>query len=545
MSIAAATLPEYKQFNVDILAGLARKLSNRFSKDKKSAIFSEVAPRAPNRPSPFVNQDDEHHRSSRFSRHVGSEAGSSSSAAPVVNRPLLTTRPQRAKSDKFCSVHRVTTHNTADCRAANAQGDGQSRAVGAAGSVSNVKKCFTCGVSGWTKEHVCNTARPNNDEYTFGAMSMGPARAHNNNYIADAIATTEQAITRGNSSFSGDMDITGDAAYDIARQAQQCKFHPIFSLPPDNKSNMIIIPIIIQSIRTYAIIDTGATFSMISPSFVSFLGTSVQVLPSLGTIQLGHVETLREKVGNISINLFYNNTTLLHKFEIFDFFKSENCKHVPALIGLDLCHKLGIGMTGLALTHLDLKQNNPFPPAPADPISKPNNSPYGTPVERDAMKAILNPLLKENANIDMKNTYGNLPGAIIHLNTKPGCIAFKKQYPLPFAYEDAVRKQIKTWLEEGVIEVATSHTGFNSPLLVVGRKNSDGIFTFDKIRLVTDVRNLNSILTVTDTQSYPLINEIMGRIGAAKIHTIIDIKSCFNSFLVAAEDRHKLSFTCP
>ncbi|KAG2199877.1 hypothetical protein INT45_011892 [Circinella minor] len=180
---------------------------------------------------------------------------------------------------------------------------------------------------------------------------------------------------------------------------------------------------------------------------------------------------------------------------------------------MDIFSTLNIGLTGLSLSHFNIQDsNNPFPPAPADPISKPNNSPYGTEVEREAMKAMLDPLLKENANIDMKNTYCNLPGAVIHLNTKPGCIAFKKQYPLPYAYETAVRKQINTWLDEGVIELATSHTGFNSPLLVVAKKNADGIFSFDKIRLVTDVRNLNSILTITDTQSYPLIHDILGRI---------------------------------
>lgn len=39
----------------------------------------------------------------------------------------------------------------------------------------------------------------------------------------------------------------------IAEQAQQCKTHPIFSMPPNNKSNMIIIPLIIQDVKTHAI----------------------------------------------------------------------------------------------------------------------------------------------------------------------------------------------------------------------------------------------------------------------------------------------------
>jgi hypothetical protein len=41
------------------------------------------------------------------------------------------------------------------------------------------------------------------------------------------------------------------------------------------------------------------------------------------------------------------------------------------------------------------------------------------------METALKPLSKANANIDIKNTYCNLPRAIIFLKTKPaGCIAF-------------------------------------------------------------------------------------------------------------------------
>jgi putative transposase len=100
-------------------------------------------------------------------------------------------------------------------------------------------------------------------------------------------------------------------------------------------------------------------------------------------------------------------------------------------------------------------------------------------------------------------------------------------------------------LDEGVVEPAPSHTGFNSPLLVVSKKDLDGVYSFKKPRVVADVRNLNSILEVTDTQSFPLISEIHARLGGATVHSIIDIRSCFNSFLVAPEDRHKLAFTCP
>ncbi|KAI7884993.1 uncharacterized protein EV154DRAFT_567822 [Mucor mucedo] len=474
---------------------------------RKSVPFLESAPRAPKRPVTSINQDDEFHQSSRLSRHA-SVTEAIIPSYPTHTRPVVPIRQAKARIDKYCTFRRAHTHKTSECRAANANNNTLPD------HAPTDKECYTCGVFGWSRSHICNTSRRNDTtgdesprDYHLGAMNFGPGRA-NNNYIADAVATAEYATSLGTSqswennanimrtssvsepSLSTDTDTADDAAREIARRAQQCKFHTEFSLPPDNKSNMIIIPVIIQNIRTYAIIDTGATFSMIFPSFASFLGDSVSIHPSLGTVQLGHVDNVCNRQGNVLINLFYNNKTFAHTFEIFDFYKTDNNKHIPALIGVDLFHQLRIGLTGLALSHFDLQNNNPFPPSPADPISKPNSSPYGAKVERDSMMKVLNPLLMTNSKIDMKSTYCNLPGAVINLNTKPGCISFKKQYPLPFAYEAAVRKQISTRLNEGVIDVSTSHTGFNAPLLVVGRKNSDGIFTFDKIRLVTDVRNL-------------------------------------------------------
>ncbi|KAI8636614.1 hypothetical protein BD408DRAFT_448318 [Parasitella parasitica] len=60
-------------------------------------------------------------------------------------------------------------------------------------------------------------------------------------------------------------------------------------------------------------------------------------------------------------------------------------------------------------------------------------------------------LLLENSQIDMKNTACNLPDLIIKLDTTPGSVAWRAQYPLPEAYRDVVAKQIQIWLDEGVI----------------------------------------------------------------------------------------------
>ncbi|KAL0582199.1 hypothetical protein ABG067_007993, partial [Albugo candida] len=103
------------------------------------------------------------------------------------------------------------------------------------------------------------------------------------------------------------------------------------------------------------------------------------------------------------------------------------------------------------------------------------------------MTETLKPLFKENSEIDIKNTFCNLPGSMVSLRTKKDCVAFKKQYPQPYAYKDAVLAQISKWSDEGVIEAAPSHTGFNAPLLVISKKDPvTGLYSFDKPRVVLD-----------------------------------------------------------
>jgi hypothetical protein len=108
----------------------------------------------------------------------------------------------------------------------------------------------------------------------------------------------------------------------------------------------------------------------------------------------------------------------------------------------------------------------------------------------------------------MKNTACNLPDSIIKLDTTPGSIAWRAQYPLLKAYRDVVAKQIQIWLDEGVIVCSASHTRFDHPLLVVKKKDVDGDYSMSKPRVVCDIRKLNAILKVDDKQQLPLVPSI-------------------------------------
>ena len=143
----------------------------------------------------------------------------------------------------------ITTHSTEKCRAA-----GKAPVPAPITSaVVNTKKCNTCHAPGWTYGHVCaNTAvRSSAAPYYHhiaalskedSSPSLAPmfglgAPADSSSPIVRRDNNAGITVTDDSTSLNNDMIAS------IARQAQACKYHSIFSLSPVNKSNMLIIPL--------------------------------------------------------------------------------------------------------------------------------------------------------------------------------------------------------------------------------------------------------------------------------------------------------------
>jgi hypothetical protein len=520
--------------------GIARDLYNDLYKDKG----------LPGVVCASVSSEKNIHRESDKSKYADPALGvASSSVSPRATGKV--SKHSNGPTAKYCSFHKSDTHDTSRCkalsRASTALANQQASVpvpvptttLAPAPRINN-RTCHTCGAPGWTREHRCNTAvrneSPSAPVRRFGMMNIAGTASRATVSSGLAHSTTEVRSSPVAAIPSQEYMDTDEHA---AMMAQLCKSNE-FSNLPKQRSNAILLPIVVENVRIYAYLDTGCTFSICSPRFFRSLG--VGFTPSSGTVQLGHVNSQQPRLGYTSLNVFYNKISIKHTFEIFDFFTEDDC--APILLGLDIMPLLNIGITGLVSSWFEY--TGPALPSPIDPEDiKPNDSPFGTAEERQLMEAKLQPLLVANANIDLKNTYCNLPGAIVQLETQPGKVAYRKPYPIPVAYKQAVLDQIETWKDEGVIEVAQSHTGFNSPLLCVSKKDVDGVYSFKKPRVVADVRELNSILISTDKYNIPLITDIHERLSNSKIITSIDIHSCFTSFLVDPAHKSKLNFMCP
>ena len=130
--------------------------------------------------------------------------------------------------------------------------------------------------------------------------------------------------------------------------------------------------------------------------------------------------------------------------------------------------------------------------------------------------------------------------------TIPNDIAkpWQNQYKIPQSKFNQMDETIKSWLDAGRIEAATSDTT-NLPLTGAPKKNP---ITGEKtdIRTNIDGRPVNEILKATGQiipPSLPKIDELFDRLSEAEIITVLDISDAFPSCRVHPETRKYLQFT--
>ena len=108
-------------------------------------------------------------------------------------------------------------------------------------------------------------------------------------------------------------------------------------------------------------------------------------------------------------------------------------------------------------------------------------------------------------------------------------------YRVPKAWEEKVRDELKSLLDQGVIK--PSKSPWASPIVVVGKKDGD-------VRICIDYRRLNSI-TVSDPYQMPRVDDMLDRLGRAKYLSTIDLTKGYYQVPVRASDQEKTAFVTP
>jgi putative transposase len=147
--------------------------------------------------------------------------------------------------------------------------------------------------------------------------------------------------------------------------------------------------------------------------------------------------------------------------------------------------------------------------------------------------------LAVNANIPHTD-FCTIPEAEVHLPTEHGKTTFRRQFQVAYTRRPAVDAKLKQWLKDGVIETVNMPSTFNTPLLLIPKKDATGAKT--DFRICHDFRPLNELLP-NDAWPLPLISDIFEALAGAQVFSTLDLHQAYHRFPIAVGDRYKTAFT--
>ncbi|KAI8355657.1 hypothetical protein EDC96DRAFT_566703 [Choanephora cucurbitarum] len=275
----------------------------------------------------------------------GFVAGSSTGTSKWANKSGTKVSKRSSSSGRHCELHKVNTHSTAGCKALASISSSLVAGSGATSSVSlarhadkgkgKERKCYKCGALGWSKAHVCNSGVPSVGK-NFGMMTISAsfslgslvASAGSSAQAPVGAALEWNSFAAGNSAGSfaagtsaagtpvaaGTLSAASTSSLSLgalrANESASVAFGAGSSavvssvVPPSEddmevdeqyKSNALIVPLVVENVAVYALVDSGATFSVVHPSFFSFL--SLPLVPASGSVQLGHELSSSPRLG--------------------------------------------------------------------------------------------------------------------------------------------------------------------------------------------------------------------------------------------------------
>ena len=408
-------------------------------------------------------------------------------------------------------------------------------------------KCFDCGFTPFTYAHkaVC---KKNAKNLVHGKKKKSivptPSRVTEDTDSSDdesdqhfAVATIAAPKKKGKEVSQMDTD-------------SECKQFDsdYFRKMPNNNMNtngLLYLPVILETsagikVNTWFLLDTGCTFSAISPQLVSFL--NLNICNKNGIIKLAQNNSVVDRKGQTEEELIinYGSKIVRSKFEVFDLFDDVHC-----VFGMDLLYKVGITLGNIAADWSD-RVGYEIPKIEPNPY-KPNEDPYGSEEERKIMMNELQPFIDANTSISPK-AYCNIPGSEITLPIKkdtPLANTCRRQFPIAEALRPVIQKQVEKWRENGVIKRAKPNTPHNSPIFTVRKKNSDGEYTGKEHRVVIDCRLINNALDPEKLERFPLplISDLHRKMSKHSLYTVIDLSQCFHAFKISRSSRSYLTFT--
>jgi transposase InsO family protein len=314
-------------------------------------------------------------------------------------------------------------------------------------------------------------------------------------------------------------------------------------LPPSDPvrtNSGLRIPLLLDDHRVWALFDTGAARSFVSPAVVHRIGATIQAPPHPVQIQLGQQNHFGTHLGQTSLTVaIHGSACFQHTFEVMNI--PEDC-----YFGRDLlsCSQIRIGPLPTVFADYDAPSTDPIIDQ-APPLIDPHD-PGTTDVQnhRALLLQKLQPYLDLNQQIPV-GSFCTVPEALITLETPTDKCVYVRQYPIAERMKPFFETQIAKWLAAGTIVPAPPNSTWNSPLTTVPKKDpTTGKPSKVDFRVVIDPRPINKLLP-DDGYPLPLIPDILDTVGASKatVFASFDLEAAFQQFPVHPDHQLKTTFT--
>ena len=312
---------------------------------------------------------------------------------------------------------------------------------------------------------------------------------------------------------------------------------------------------------TKALLDTGSEVSCISVNFFNHLVKNRIVLEILPVVGINITTATNRQSKRITKQAFLTFWCLEKQFEVVCLVVDDLVKDI--ILGVDWITKVGMrfyydkGIMELQGSTISMVSNNELkntaevkiqmytldeePEAMREDHEYSNESEIG---ESELLESIQdNKNLNEEQKkkllqllLEFKQIFSKTPGLIDcyehHIETIQNSFYFNKSYPVPFAFRDAVEKQLSIMLEWNVIERATSL--YINPLVVVVKKDKS-------VRLCLDARTLNQIL-VPEHESPIVPEELLQQFQNVQYLSTIDMVSSYWQIPLSVSSRKFTAF---
>jgi len=309
------------------------------------------------------------------------------------------------------------------------------------------------------------------------------------------------------------------------------------------KDNSIVtIPVILNNYRCVAMIDTGASHSIIDVELAKTLlisddemepvsSAAQAVFTGLPAIPVKRTPTIQMAAGRFNV---------VHQFLVAQVF-------TPLIIGRDLLHSIGISISGLPVAFPDDIERNLNPTAPSTSTDGGNDETHEVfhalpRIPSDEMEQ-LTKALEESLNLNEQipeSNFCNHAEAIVKLEMDDYSPIYRPQFEIPERLHSVIDEQVAKWLTLEKIEHASPANRWNASLLVVPKQDLYG--NKSDWRVCFDARSINSRLK-PDTYGIPRIKELFKRISGFNYCSSLDLVSAYQQLPVEEEYRDILTFT--